>query len=96
MSPPIPLKLCLTEFLATGTLVGYPPNFVATHCMAPTFESFLGSVGVSGPEAQTLTAVHEAKSSTALALACQVAKHSIGRNNVDTAPVNRTLLSENW
>ncbi|TVY40960.1 Bifunctional solanapyrone synthase [Lachnellula cervina] len=64
--------------------------------MALTFESFLGSVGLSGTEAQSLTGAYVGKSSSPLALACQVAQLCLGQDNVHTAPLNQTLVDENW
>ncbi|CAG8980498.1 hypothetical protein HYALB_00013099 [Hymenoscyphus albidus] len=64
--------------------------------MAPTIESFLASVGVSGTEAHDLIETYEKTTSSPLFLVNQVAQLVLGKDKTDTTPVNKTVASENW
>lgn len=88
--------------LASVPVVGaHPPSSLLdarndNTSMDQQFETFLSSIGLSGAAADTLRASAESNSSSSLDLACQAAQLLFGNNTVDTAPLNQTVVEENW
>jgi hypothetical protein len=96
------MKIFLPWLLTSAKLIMLNANSVKAEfaprgiTMAPTIRSFLASVGVSGAEVGSLTEAYEKKTSPSIFLACQVAKFVLGRDKIDTAPLNETVVDENW
>ncbi|KAI4865259.1 FAD-binding domain-containing protein [Hypoxylon rubiginosum] len=70
--------------------------------MDRNFLPFLDSIGLSSSHSETLgTLLHDARNNGSdpaaiLSVACQVARQSLGTDQVNSAPLNQTLVDENW
>ncbi|OTA83396.1 hypothetical protein M434DRAFT_400692 [Hypoxylon sp. CO27-5] len=92
-----PNSLISSLLLSLGLI--FNSNVVATNT---DILSFLGSVGLSSSQSHTIKSQFDAalsnasNSSDILSVACQASQESLGAEQVDTSPLNQTLVDENW
>ncbi|KAI1776756.1 FAD-binding domain-containing protein [Hypoxylon cercidicola] len=81
-------------FLFSNTLGTSPILLPSQNCtMDDPFKSFCASVGLGDSQSQTLS---DLSLKQRLDLACSAAQSCIGTENVDVAPLNQTVVNENW
>ncbi|KAI0850546.1 FAD-binding domain-containing protein [Daldinia vernicosa] len=66
--------------------------------MSEKFEAFYNSIGLSEAQAETLKEKYgiETTDENSVEAACTAAQLSLGASIVDTAPLNQTVVGENW
>ncbi|OTB15927.1 hypothetical protein K445DRAFT_317556 [Daldinia sp. EC12] len=66
--------------------------------MSKEFETFYTSIGLSKEQAETLKEKYgvETPKAKSLEAACTAAQLSLGNSQVDTSPLNQTVVGENW
>ncbi|KAK7959063.1 uncharacterized protein PG986_003917 [Apiospora aurea] len=64
--------------------------------MDSKFDVFVGSIGLSGPDAQALKSSYGNKPADKLSAACLATQFVLGKDAVDTAPLNQTVVEANW
>ncbi|OTA98694.1 hypothetical protein M426DRAFT_325766 [Hypoxylon sp. CI-4A] len=83
------LFLCLANSLNTSSIL----SPILQSMMDDRFESFCASVGLVDLQSQVLA---DQSLEKRLELACSAAQSCIGKENVDIAPLNQTVVDENW
>ncbi|KAK8063020.1 hypothetical protein PG997_015117 [Apiospora hydei] len=66
------------------------------HSMDAQFDAFVGSIGLSGPDAQALKSSYGNKPADKVGAACLATQCVLGKDAVDTAPLNQTAVEANW
>lgn len=62
-------------------------------------EDFYTNIGISALESQTLSSTFQqakSRNNSLVKVACQTAQLALPRSQVDTAPLNQTIVDENW
>ncbi|KAI0832152.1 Glucooligosaccharide oxidase [Hypoxylon sp. FL0890] len=86
-----------TSTAAKGSTATGQPTIMSAEIL-----SFLGSIGLSSSQSQTLKGRYDAalsngsSQSEILGVACQAAQESLGTAQVNILPLNLTLADENW
>ncbi|KAH9992264.1 FAD-binding domain-containing protein [Xylariaceae sp. FL0662B] len=94
--------VCSALFLGLQSSADIHDTSAASHdegIMGSKSESFCSSIGLSGSKAQILKQQldkFEHGGSDSLSLACKAAQLCIGQENVNTVPLNQSLVGENW
>lgn len=96
------MKCCygIVAALCAGTVVAVSfnadtPNASAGNHTQEDFESFCQSLGLSTSDVDTLWA-KVTRGTADVEVACLTAQASLGDGQVDTTPLNQTVVSENW